>query len=100
SDPQQDVVTDEVEDFCFMTLKADKSCKCPVAWWKQQTGRFPKLSLLARDTLMIMGSSVASESAFSDSGDFVSADRTMLSDENITVMMKLRSLNRLIGKFD
>ena len=53
----QDMSTDEVEDFSMMTLKADTSCKCPVAWWKQQTG----------DCLMIMGSSVASESAFSDS---------------------------------
>lgn len=94
-----DVTSDEIEEFSLMTLKPDRSCVCPVSWWKQQSGRFPKLSLLARDTLMIMGSSVASESAFSDSGDFVCADRSLLSDENISILMKLRSWNRLGGKF-
>ena len=48
---------------------------------------------------MIMGSSVASESAFSDSCDFITNDRTLLSDENVSMMMKLRSGNRLFGKF-
>ena len=95
-----DVCNDEVEDFCLLTLKADKLCKCPVIWWKQQARRFPKLSLLARDTLIIMGSSVASESAFSDSGDLISADRALLSDDNICNQMKLRSWNRLFGIFD
>jgi nucleoside-triphosphatase THEP1 len=71
----QNVSVDEVEDFIMMTLNEDVSCMCPVAWWKQQSQRFPTLSLLARDTLMIMGSSVPSESAFSDSGDFISDDR-------------------------
>ena len=49
---------------------------------------------------MVMGSSVPSESAFSDSGHFVCADRSRLTDENISVMMKLRSWNRLFGKFE
>lgn len=95
----QDVGCNEIDDFCALTAKADMSCKCPVTWWKQQSARFPTLSLLARDVLMIMGSSVPSESAFSDSGDMVRADRCLLSDENICMMMKLRSWNRLFGKF-
>jgi hAT family C-terminal dimerisation region len=37
--------------------------------------KFPILSLLARDTLLCMGSSVPSESSFSDSGGFVTGDR-------------------------
>jgi hAT family C-terminal dimerisation region len=58
--------------------------------------RFPTLSLLARDTIMIKGSSVPSESAFSDSGHFVTANRASLTDDNICKMMKLRSWKRLL----
>jgi hypothetical protein len=45
---------------------------------------------------MCKGSSVPSESAFSDSGDFVRPDRSRLVDENVEMMMKLRSWNRLL----
>ncbi|BBN03751.1 hypothetical protein Mp_2g26060 [Marchantia polymorpha subsp. ruderalis] len=61
----------------------------------EHSNRFPTLSLMARDTLMIQGSSVASESAFSESGGFVRPDRSKLSNENIEMMMKLKSWNRL-----
>jgi hAT family C-terminal dimerisation region len=92
-------VIDEVEDFFALTSRPDKSCKDPIFWWKMQSIRFPSLSNLARDTLMIMGSSVPAESAFSDSDDFVRGDRSSLSDTNIEEMMKLRSWNRLFNKF-
>jgi hypothetical protein len=89
--------SDEVEDFCSFTFRADTSCSDVLQWWKTiGSVRFPTLSLLARDAFMIMGSSVPSESAFSDSGAFVSSDRARLTDENIEIMMKLRSWNRLL----
>jgi hypothetical protein len=60
--------------------------------------KFPTLGRLARDTLMIMGSSGPFESAFSDSGDFVTAGRSSLTDENTCKMMKLRFWLRAINK--
>jgi hypothetical protein len=47
---------------------------------------------------MSMGTSVPSESSFSDSGHFVSADRAKLNDANIEMMMKLRSWNQMFQK--
>jgi hypothetical protein len=90
---------DEVDLFFEVTNRVDDSCSDPVDWWRG-TGhkRFPFISLLARDTLMCKGSSVPSESAFSDSGGFVRPDRGRLVDENLEMMMKLRSWNRLFDE--
>ncbi|BBN16625.1 hypothetical protein Mp_7g07950 [Marchantia polymorpha subsp. ruderalis] len=87
--------TDEVDDFFMLTAKADRRVSDVLLWWKQHSNHFPTLSLMAKDTLMIQGSSLASESAFSESGGFVRPDRSKLSDENIEMMMKLKSWNRL-----
>lgn len=92
---------DEVDDFFEFTSKADETVDDPIEWWAVpgHQKRFPKLSLLARDVLMCMGSSVPSEAAFSDSGGMVTNLRGRLSDDNISKMMKLRSWNRLMKKF-
>lgn len=90
---------DEVEDFFDFTKKGDESCNDAVEWWGTiGRKRFPVIAHLARDTLMCMGSSVPSESSFSDSGHFVTNNRASLNDENIEKMMKLRSWNRLLSK--
>jgi len=69
-----------------------------IDWWRQEGQRkYPKLSKMARDTLMVMGSSVPSESTFSDSGDIVRPDRASLSDERICVLVTLRAWNRFLG---
>jgi hypothetical protein len=91
---------DEVDIIYQVTSKRDGTCKDVLEWWKSHAARFPYLSKLARDTFMIMGSSVPSESSFSDSGQMIRANRSHLSDESICTMMKLRSWNRLMGKFD
>ncbi|OAE20228.1 hypothetical protein AXG93_3960s1180 [Marchantia polymorpha subsp. ruderalis] len=87
---------DEVENFFELTKRTDTSCDNILEWWSASSKRFPLLSRLARDTFMVMGSSVPSESAFSDSSSFVTPRRSSLSDENISKMMKLRSWNRLL----
>ena len=87
---------DEVDDFFALTKRADASCDNVLEWWAASSKRFPMLSQLARDTFMVMGSSVPSESAFSDSGSFVTPRRSSLSNETISKMMKLRSWNRLL----
>jgi hAT family C-terminal dimerisation region len=89
---------DEVDDFFDVTQMPDASCRDVQFWWKA-TGlnRFPNIALLARDVFMAMGSSVPSEAAFSDIGQFVRPDRGSLSDATIEKMMKLRSWNRFLG---
>ncbi|OAE33137.1 hypothetical protein AXG93_4773s1100 [Marchantia polymorpha subsp. ruderalis] len=87
---------DEVDDFFELTKRTDTSYDNVLEWWSTSNKRFPLLSRLARDTFMVMGSSVPLESAFSDSGSFVTSRRSSLSDENISKMMKLRSWNRLL----
>lgn len=89
--------SDEISDFFKLTESEDPSCVDVVEWWAK-TGRvrFPHISLLARDVLCIMGSSVPSESAFSDAGGIVSSTRSSLSDDNIAKSMELRSWYKLL----
>ena len=90
------VSKDEVDRFFEFTKEIDDTCSDVIDWWASiGRKRFPAIALLARDTLMCMGSSVPSESSFSDSGGFVPGDRSRLTDVNIEMMMKLRSWNRL-----
>lgn len=86
---------DEVAEFFEFTKTGDATCKDVMGWWKSMSGRFPHVSKCARDILMITGSSVASESAFSDSGDILTAERASMTDSNVSELMKLRSWFRL-----
>lgn len=89
---------DEVDAFFSATASADKSVTNVREWWGSEGRRkYPKIALLARDLLMTMGSSVASESTFSDSGAVIRHDRSRLSDENIRILVTLRSWNRVLG---
>lgn len=87
---------DEVDDFFELTKRTDTSCDNVLEWWSASSKCFPLLSRLARDTFMVMGSSVPSDSVFSDSGSFVTPRRSSLSDENISKMIMLRLWNRLL----
>ena len=58
-------------------------------WWRAYGHQYPQLKMLARDTFVAMGSSVPSESAFSESGQLVSVQRARLSDDNIERIMKI-----------
>lgn len=75
----------------MLTAKANHRVSDVLLWWKQHSNRFPPLFMMTMDMLMIQGSSVASESAFSESGGFVHPHRSKLSDENIEMMMRLKS---------
>lgn len=58
-----------------------------LAWWKVNARDFPTLALIARDVLAIPVSTVASESAFSTSGRFVSPHRSRLHPSTLEVLM-------------
>lgn len=54
------------------------------------------ISKFSRDVFMTIASSVTSESAFSDSGSFVSARCASLTVDSIGKMMRLSSWNGLL----
>ncbi|GJW01839.1 zinc finger BED domain-containing protein RICESLEEPER 2-like protein [Tanacetum coccineum] len=58
-----------------------------LAWWKVNARDFPTLALIARDVLAIPLSTVASESAFSTSGRFVSPHRSRLHPKTLEALM-------------
>ena len=98
SDEDNNSLNTEVEEYFSATRRPDKTCTNVVDWWKREgRHRYPTIFRLARDHLMAMGSSVPSESSFSDSGDIVSTDRTRLSDSHVRMLVLLRSWNRFLG---
>ena len=58
-----------------------------LAWWKVNGIKYPTLSAIARDILVILVSTVASESAFSTSGRFVSPHRSRLHPKTLEALM-------------
>jgi hypothetical protein len=56
-------------------------------WWKVNSGKYPVLSRLAKDVLAVQVSTVASESAFSNSGRVVSPFRSSLSPSMVEALM-------------
>jgi hAT family C-terminal dimerisation region len=93
------VPSDEVDKYVELTKETNNKCKDAIeCWMTVGKWKFPTLARRALNTLMIMGSSVPSESAFSDSGDFVTAERSSITGENICIMMKLRPWRRATNK--
>ena len=58
-------------------IEDDGSCDV-LQWWKLNSQRFPILSRLARDVLVLLISTVASESAFSTGGRVLDIFRSSL----------------------
>lgn len=56
--------TDKVNDFFMLTEKPDCLVSDILLWWKHQWNHFPTLSMIVMNTLIIRGSSVASELTF------------------------------------
>ena len=55
----------------------------PLAWWKTNEGKFPRIAKLARKYLAIPASEVASERSFSVAGLTVSKLRSALDPDNV-----------------
>ena len=64
-------------------------------WWATYGYQYPALKQLARDTFVAMGSSVPSESAFSESGQVVMPQCARLSDDNIERLMTISAWKEL-----
>ncbi|CAH9074967.1 unnamed protein product [Cuscuta europaea] len=62
-----------------------------LSWWKSNKGKYPILSQIARDILVIPLSTVASESSFSTSGQLIGPHRSRLKEETIEALMCAQS---------
>ncbi|OMO81317.1 putative Zinc finger, BED-type [Corchorus olitorius] len=58
-----------------------------LAWWKLNGPRFPILSCLARDVLVVLVSTIASESAFSTGGRVVDVYRSSLAAKMVQALI-------------
>ncbi|XP_031131843.1 zinc finger BED domain-containing protein RICESLEEPER 2-like [Ipomoea triloba] len=64
-------------------------------WWKVNAGRFPVLSKMARDILVVPISTVASESTFSTSGRVLDAFRSSLTPKIVEALICAQDWLRL-----
>jgi hAT family C-terminal dimerisation region len=58
-----------------------------LTWWKLKVPKYPVLSRLTRDILVVPALTVTSESTFSTSGRTLSAVRNSLNDESIEALI-------------
>ncbi|XP_031127642.1 zinc finger BED domain-containing protein RICESLEEPER 2-like [Ipomoea triloba] len=79
----EEIVEDENPDFDILN------------WWKINTSRFPILSQLARDVLVVPISTVASASAFSTSGRVLDAFRSSLTPRIVEALVCAQDWMRL-----
>lgn len=61
----------------------------PLIWWKENEGRYPALSKMARKYLALPATSTPSERAFSIAGSIVNKKRACLLPENVNMLVFL-----------
>lgn len=86
---------DEVDAFFKFTANADLGCDDVLEWWRVVGAhRFPKMSLLARDTLMIMGSALPPR-AFTGSDQLVTRENAAVNEvKDLEIVTKVRAWRR------
>ena len=62
-----------------------------LSWWKEHYNRFPKLSLMARDLMSILKTTVASELSFSIGKKILTPYRSRLLPENVETTLCTKS---------
>ena len=62
----------------------------PLAWWRSNEYKYPRIAKLARRYLAVPGTSVPSERVFSTAGDIVTASRSRLLAENVDKLIFLQ----------
>ena len=83
----KDMAMDEVKK--YRAEKPQPLSDNPLDWWRTRLHVYPLLSMLARNTLCIPGTSVASERVFSTAGDIVTAQRSCLTPEHVDQLLFL-----------
>lgn len=87
--PEESESTSEIATYLAWPLENKKVD--PVVWWHSRQSSLPVLSRLALDILVVPATSVASEQAFSKSGDLITKKRNRLSYKTIQQDMSLHS---------
>jgi len=70
-----------------------KMTECPIEWWKQNKGRFPKLARMAKTFLPVPASSAAAERIFSIGGQVVTNKRQSLDEERVARLIFCKKNN-------
>lgn len=83
-----DLVKAEMEQ--YKMAKAISVDANPLKWWKDNEHLYPNLSKLSKQYLAVQATSVASERVFSTAGDIVTAQRAVLSTENVDMLIFLK----------
>ncbi|KAL4564933.1 hypothetical protein LXL04_029009 [Taraxacum kok-saghyz] len=90
----------ELEKFLKEGVKEDSDKFDILLWWKVNSPRFPILSLMARDLLVIPVSTVASESVFSRSGRVIDPFRSSLTPTIVEALICTQDWLRISSKQD
>ena len=80
-------VQKEIAVYCDIGIEDTSSDS--LDWWKQNSSRFPLLSVLVRKYLCICGTSVPSERVFSSGGYIVDPQRARLLPSNVNMLIFL-----------
>ncbi|CAK9147831.1 unnamed protein product [Ilex paraguariensis] len=68
-------------------------------WWKVNSTRYPRLSMMARDFLTLQATSVAPEDLFCSKGDEIDKQRFSMSHESTETVLCIRSWTQCGMKF-
>ena len=63
---------------------------CPLAWWKEHCGQYPRIAKVAQRYLSAPPTSVASERLFSTAGNLYSDQRSQLAPERAEMLLFIR----------
>ena len=98
SDNEGGSIVEEVA--LYLDERPIKRKEDPIAWWRANANRFPRLAVLARRYLSIPATSTPSERVFSVAGIVVDKRRCALSAEMINALVFLHRNWQLLGLSD
>jgi hypothetical protein len=88
-------IDDEYARYCAEdVLNSHHYRNRPIDWWKINTSRFPRLSVMAVDMLTIPSSSAESERTFSSAGRMMAPLRNRMRRETVAIAQCIRSWSR------
>lgn len=92
SDNSSESFARELERWIAHTnMSIEQSSRDVLLWFKLNGFMYPRVSLMAKDYLAIMSTSVPSEQAFSRAGTTVSKRRARLGDDCVSAVCELQS---------